>query len=478
MKNVKESEIINVYVQFKSTDGDITGNNLEIPLATTTKQLNQLLNQLLKNDEKLPYSFYLNDLDNEIKTDDTLDDVVLRSKTSTEIILPILYQPQAIFRVQTVTRCSSSLNGHTEAVLSVHFSPNGKELASGSGDSTVRIWDILTETPKHTFRGHNGWVLAVSWSPLGNYVASGGMDDKLIIWDISTGKKKCKPFIGHRKAITCLAWQPYMSDPDESKIASGSKDGIVKIWNIKNRQCLYSLSSHTAAIRDLKWGGVGLIYTASQDRTIKVWEASSGKLIRNLEGHAHWVNNISLNTEAALRLGPYNHRGECANNKEEMIQYALNSYKKIFDKQSEMLCSGSDDFTAFLWNPTKTKKPILRMTGHQQPINFIAYSPDGRYIATASFDNSVRLWNGQTGKFIKTLRGHVQSVYQLAWSADSRLLCSSSQDSTLKIWELRTNTMKIELPGHADEVYAVDWGPDGKKVVSGGKDCVLKIWSR
>uniref|UniRef100_A0A183GWF7 WD_REPEATS_REGION domain-containing protein n=1 Tax=Heligmosomoides polygyrus TaxID=6339 RepID=A0A183GWF7_HELPZ len=127
------------------------------------------------------------------------------------------------------------------------------------------------------------------------------------------------------------------------------------------------------------------------------------------------------------------------------------------------LVSGSDDFTMFLWNPSESKSSIARLTGHQQLVNQVMFSPDTRYIASASFDKSVKLWCGKTGKFITSLRGHVNAVYQIAWSADSRLLVSGSADSTLKV-------------GHGDEVYTVDWSPEGTKVVSGGKDKVLKLW--
>ncbi len=107
---------------------------------------------------------------------------------------------------------------------------------------------------------------------------------------------------------------------------------------------------------------------------------------------------------------------------EEEQAYAEKRYKDAVAAAgpggSERLVTGSDDFTMFLWDPIKSKKPLARMTGHQQLINNVAFSPDGCYIASASFDKSIKLWNGLSGKYLATLRGHVGSVYQVRESRE------------------------------------------------------------
>eukprot|EP01104_Vermistella_antarctica_P012122 TRINITY_DN3455_c0_g1_i1.p1 TRINITY_DN3455_c0_g1~~TRINITY_DN3455_c0_g1_i1.p1 ORF type:complete len:489 (+),score=18.48 TRINITY_DN3455_c0_g1_i1:60-1469(+) len=461
-----------VIAQFQSEEGEKTGQPISIPANITAEQLHLLINDILDNDEPLPYNFFVND--NEVKATSSLDKLLDEHSISTEEVVSIVYQPQAVFRVRSITRCSGSLAGHTEAVLSVQFSPDGTKLASGSGDTTVRLWDVETATAKKQLRGHTDWVLCVAWSPDGKKLATGSNDNTIRIWDAETGKS-IKLLKGHKKWITSLSWEPCHLNPQCVRLASSSRDGQVKIWNVTTSRCLLSLTGHTACVSCVKWGGEGLLFSASRDRTIKVW-TDDGKLVRTLDGHAHWVNSLALNTDYVLRTGQYDHTLTPPTSLEDAKAKALKRYEEARGGKPERLVSCSDDNTMFLWHPAEAKKPILRMHGHARPVNLVSFSPDGRLVASASWDNSLKLWDGITGKFISTCKGHVNAVYQVCWSSDSRMVVSGSKDSTVKVWSLKDYKILYDLPGHADEVYAVDWSPDGQRVVSGSKDRLLKIW--
>lgn len=249
--------------------------------------------------------------------------------------------------------------------------------------------------------------------------------------------------LGHKQYVTALTWEPlHLNKGAGERLASSSKDGTVRVWNARTGQCLAVLSQHTASIECCKWGGEGLLYTASRDRSIKVWALNGtgrdfGKLVRTLTGHGHRVNTLALSTDYVMRTGPFDHTGKISHGAATPFEAAQAKYRAfVAGNGPERLVSGSDDFTLFLWNPAEDKKPLARLTGHQQAVNHLSFSPDGRYIASASFDKKVKVWDGRTGRFLSTLVGHVGAVFMVAWSPDSRLLVSASKDSTLKLWDV------------------------------------------
>ena len=502
------------------------------------------------NNKMTPYAFYVQldqTSDQEVEISTTLQDVFVNQtattttpKLSTESILQITYQPLCIYRVRPITRCTNTLTGHTNAILHVSFAPNGTLLASGGGDTMIRFWDVNTCTTKYTCNGHYDHILCTQWSADSHRFASGDKRGYLMVWDPHTGQpihgsSRSKPVRAHTKHISCIVWEPLhlcsitnhnnnnnntssstttttttSSSPkntnastDKNKLlnkntdlvicdrlATASGDATVKVWNIRTNTLLYTLSGHTDSVECIKWTGESMIVSASRDRTIKVWNPNRGILIRTLTGHGHRINTIAISSDYILRCGPYDYfNNKTFQTKEDMIQVAKEKYDAYRNEHGpDTLVSGSDDFTIYMWKYETDKAPIKRLLGHQQLINHIVYSSDGRYIASASFDKKIKLWNGHNGEFLYTLTGHVGPVYQIVWSYDSRYLVSASKDSTAKLWDISAlsssstvgkilkTSAKETLPGHADEVYALDWCPISGAVATGSKDRTIKIW--
>lgn len=450
--------------------------------STSKATLEEMLNALVESEEPMQYTFSLNE--NTIEVTQNLFAAIealqkSESGFSTENTLKIQYFPLSVFRVRPVTRCTSTMTGHSDAVLCVAFSPDCTTLATSSGDTTVRLWDMGSDMPKKTLTGHKNWVQIVSWSPDNVFLASAGMDKSIRIW--SSEGNEIGVLNGHNKPVTALAWQPMHSlknAEDDLMLASCSQDKTIRLWEPRTGALLKVFSSHTNTISCLRWTGEGYLISGGRDRNIFVWNPEVGTLVKDLKGHAHWVNYMCMSTDHVLKSGPFCLDGDNTfSSRQEMVEKSKERYEEcVKSVGGERMLSCSDDNTMYLWQPAASSKPLMRLTGHQKPVNHASFSPDGRFIVSASFDKSLRLWDGRTGKFVHVFRGHVAEVYQVCWSADSRMILSASRDSTAKVWDCSKKKLKEDLPGHADEVYAVDWALDGSKAATGSKDRSVKIW--
>ena len=442
-----------VVAKLVSVEGEQLQSEIVLPIETNIYDLNLLINKLKKNEESQTYVFLIDDV--EIKNN--LSDTIKKIKEfKSDSVISIVYHPESLFSVKPLTRVSATLEGHTDSILCCQFSPNGKHLASGGGDCSVRFWDTDTQTPSHCGEQHNNWVLIVAFSPDSEKLATGSVDGTLNIWNPETGKAMCKNVRAHSKWITSITWKPLHLDEEGNTLATTSKDGSLKIWDISNSSCVLNVHAHDHSVTKSIWSGLNYIYTASQDKTIKIW-TEKGECLGVLTGHGHWINTLSINTEHILKNGCYNFEENKIEfkDKREKYEYAVKRYNKFkLQNIGEKIVSGSDDFTLILWDPLNTnkKQQIARMTGHQQLVNHVQFSPDTLYLASGSFDKCVKIWNGHTGKFLFNLRGHVGAVYQIAWSPDSRMLLSCSKDTTVKCWNVKVKRLMFELPGHADEV--------------------------
>ena len=474
-------------VQFTSAEGNNLKEPIELSSVLTKTELDILINKIKKSLNQETSSHILMVDDYEITK--TLKDTLIKSKHNfnSEDVVKIVFHPENLYSVKPLTRGGDSLQAHTDSILTCQFSPCGKLLATGGGDMILRVWDMETYTLLHSVEGFTSWIFNIVWSPCGSKIAAGSLDGKIIVFDGWNGTCS-EPIRAHKKWVTSISWKPLHLTEELIFISSG-KDGDIRCYNASTNHTLFNIAGHEESISKVIWSGENIIYSCSQDKVMKSW-TEEGTLLKVFKGHGHWINTMAINTEFHLRTGFYDFgnkkefnliESQSRKDKKEAALKRYNAFKQKLNFNSlDRIVTGSDDFTMFLWNPLESDKPVIRMTGHHQLINHVMFSPNALFVASASFDKCIKLWNGLTGAFLHNFHGHIASIYQVSWSCDSKFILSASKDSTVKIWNVKsdkeTKSCRHNLPGHADEVFCVDWSPNGENAASGSKDQRVNIW--
>ncbi|MBD2253540.1 beta-propeller domain-containing protein [Nostoc parmelioides] len=370
----------------------------------------------------------------------------------------------------------NTLAGHENWVSSVAFAPQKRQLASGSGDKTVKIWDINNGQLLKTLSGHNDSVISIAHSPDGQQLASGSGDKTIKIWDISSGKS-LKTLFGHRDSVISIAYSP-----DGQQLASASDDKTVKIWDINIGKSLKTLSGHNHAVRSVTYSPDGKqLASASRDKTVKIWDINSGQLLKTLSGHSDGVISIAYSPDGK-------HLASASSDKTIKIWDISNGqllktlsshdqpvYSIAYSPNGQQLVSVSGDKTIKIWD-VGSGQLLKTLSGHSNSVYSIAYSPDGKQLASASGDKTIKIWDISIGKPLKILYGHNDSVISIAYSPREKQLASGSGDNIIKIWDISTGQTLKTLSGHSDWVRSITYSPDGKQLASASSDKTIKIW--
>jgi WD40 repeat protein len=376
----------------------------------------------------------------------------------------------------------ATLIGHSKPVTTCGFSPDGKQIISGSDDGTIIIWDSTTMTELAKITGHSDCVNACAFSPDGELILSGSSDTTLKLWETRT-RKETATLIGHSKPVTTCSFSP-----DGKQIISGSGDTTLKLWEVRTATTIYTLTGHDEWVRSCAFSPDGKqIVSCSDDKTLKIWDIGTGDERKTLAGHTKWVLScdfspdgkqiVSASNDKTLKLWDAKTGVELAtlNGHSDGVRYCTFSP----DGKQIASCSGDDngsfDDTIKLWSVgMENELPAGR--GHTWWVSGCVFSPDGKRIVSCSYDQTLKLWDVDTGAVAATLTGHQHRVNACNFSPDGKRIVSASDDYKLKIWDADTMTELAILEGHSDWVNACAFSPDGKKIASASKDGTLKLW--
>ncbi len=296
-----------------------------------------------------------------------------------------------------------TLQHHMGMVISVAVSPYGRRLATGSENSTVKLWDAATGQELMTLNGHEDRVNSVAFSPDGKKLATGSVDRTVKLWDTANGEELAT-LKAHGSSVSSVAFSP-----DGKRLATGSQDRTVKLWGVATGQELLTLRGHGSGVNSVAFSPDGKrLATGSYDRTVKLWDAATGQELATLKGHGSGV------------------------------------YSVAFSPDGKRLATGSDDSTVKLWDAA-SRHELATLKGHENWVYSVAFSPDGKKLATGSEDRTVRLWDAASGQELATLKGHGGGVNSVAFSLDGKRLVTGSDDGTAKLWDAATGQEPVTL---------------------------------
>uniref|UniRef100_A0A8C6SEA7 Transducin (beta)-like 1 X-linked receptor 1b n=1 Tax=Neogobius melanostomus TaxID=47308 RepID=A0A8C6SEA7_9GOBI len=283
-------------------------------------------------------------------------------------------------------------------VTSLDWNSEGTLLATGSYDGFARIW-TKDGNLASTLGQHKGPIFALKWNKKGNFILSAGVDKTTIIWDAHTGEAK-QQFPFHSAPALDVDWQ------SNNTFASCSTDMCIHVCKLGQDRPVKTFQGHTNEVNAIKWDPTGsLLASCSDDMTLKIWSMKQDTCVHDLQAHSKEIYTIK-----------WSPTGPGTNNPSANL----------------MLASASFDSTVRLWD-VERGVCTHTLTRHQEPVYSVAFSPDGRHLASGSFDKCVHIWNTQTGALVHSYRG-TGGIFEVCWNATGDKVGASASDGSVSLY--------------------------------------------
>jgi WD40 repeat protein len=386
--------------------------------------------------------------------------------------------------------------GHTFRIVSVAFSPNGKYLASGNPDEPIILWDAKTHAVVRRFEHREGG-LKLRFSADSTKLASACADGTVCLWDVETGLA-LPELAGYLGSVNCLAFTP-----DGNNLAlAGADSQIIHVWEVRTGKPVEAAPGHSGKIQALAYSPDGKLLASAgggwraDDRAIALWETATGKLVRKFVGHVDKIYGLQFSPDGKRLISagekddtfriwdvatgkelPHWRRKSVKGQGREENSEEIRVTAVAWSRDGKWVASAHDNGQVVLWDATKGVQ-LLVYKGHEAAVHSLAFSPDSKWLLSGGVDRAVHLWNCASGKLIRNFEDAGDTIKCVAFSPDGRVVAASAGDyeGSVHLWDAEIGRSLGRLNAPHARIHQIAFSPDGRLLTGTGPDNTLCLW--